>query len=186
MASASFQRRQVGRRRTYNGRLARGSPRSRCADSFPEYPVPATDHRAYRTSPVRHSLRANPLTVLTLFVNPTQFAPHEDLSSYPRTLARDLELLEGLLSSEYPGKEVDKLVVWTPSRETMYPLSSLPAPASASGSTGEGMLQDVNKQRGAFVEVKGWGDVLEGASRRKSARDYTGGIHMTGGPDLDM
>ena len=48
------------------------------------------------------------------------------------------------------------------------------------------MLQDVNKQRGAFVEVKGWGDVLEGASRRESARDYTGGIHMTGGPDLDM
>jgi hypothetical protein len=30
------------------------------------------------------------------------------------------------------------------------------------------MLQDVNKQRGAFVEVKGWGDVLEGASRRES------------------
>lgn len=60
---------------------------------------------------------------------------------------------------------MDKLVVWTPSRETMYPLSSLPAPAS--GSTGETMLQDVNKQRGAFVEVKGWGDVLEGASRRE-------------------
>lgn len=30
------------------------------------------------------------------------------------------------------------------------------------------MLQDVTKQRGAFVEVKGWGDVLEGASRRES------------------
>jgi pantoate--beta-alanine ligase len=123
-----------------------------------------------RTSPVRHSLRANPLTVLTLFVNPTQFAPHEDLSSYPRTLPRDLELLEKLLRSEYPGKEIDKLVVWTPSRETMYPLSSLPAPAS--GSTGESMLQDVNKQRGAFVEVKGWGDVLEGASRRESRLQF--------------
>lgn len=60
------------------------------------------------------------------------------------------------------------MIVWTPSRETMYPLSSLPAPASSSGSTGEGMLQDVTKQRGAFVEVKGWGDVLEGASRRES------------------
>jgi pantoate--beta-alanine ligase len=124
----------------------------------------------HRTSPVRHSLRANPLTVLTLFVNPTQFAPHEDLSSYPRTLPRDLKLLENLLRSEYPGKEMDKLVVWTPSRETMYPLSSLPAPAS--GSTGESMLQDVNKQRGAFVEVKGWGDVLEGASRRESRLQF--------------
>ncbi|PAY18602.1 pantoate--beta-alanine ligase [Rhodopirellula sp. SM50] len=30
-------------------------------------------------------------TVATIFVNPTQFAPHEDLSRYPRTLDADLE-----------------------------------------------------------------------------------------------
>lgn len=28
------------------------------------------------------------------------------------------------------------------------------------------MLQDTSKQRGAFVRVKGWGDVLEGEARR--------------------
>lgn len=46
----------------------------------------------------------------------------------------------------------------------MYPLSAIP---SGTVATGEGMLQDTTKQRGAFVEVKGWGDVLEGASRRE-------------------
>ncbi len=31
---------------------------------------------------------------VTIFVNPTQFAPHEDFGRYPRALARDLELVE--------------------------------------------------------------------------------------------
>ncbi len=105
--------------------------------------------------------------MLTLFVNPTQFAPHEDLASYPRTLPQDVAKLEGLLEREptaSAGDAPEPLIVFAPGREVMYPLSLLRD--SEGGELGEGMLQDTSKQRGAFVEVKGWGEVMEGRSRR--------------------
>ena len=49
--------------------------------------------------------------VATIFINPTQFAPEEDLDSYPRDLDKDLALLE----------EVGVDLVWMPTPEVMYP-----------------------------------------------------------------
>ncbi len=49
--------------------------------------------------------------IVTIFVNPTQFAPHEDLAKYPRTFADDCRQLT--------GRCVD--VVFSPSAAEIYP-----------------------------------------------------------------
>ncbi len=45
---------------------------------------------------VRESVKENEITAASIFVNPTQFAAHEDLSNYPRNEKRDLDLLESV------------------------------------------------------------------------------------------
>jgi pantoate--beta-alanine ligase len=51
------------------------------------------------------------ITIATIFVNPTQFAPNEDFNKYPRDFDRDLALLA--------SRGCD--VVFTPSVDEMYP-----------------------------------------------------------------
>ncbi len=60
---------------------------------------------------VRFAKRKADRVVVSIFVNPTQFAPNEDFSSYPRTWNADLAALSEL--------KVD--VIWAPSVATMYP-----------------------------------------------------------------
>src|SRR5271166_1269900 len=60
---------------------------------------------------VRAAKRRAPRIVVSIFVNPAQFAPEEDLATYPRSLDSDLARLAPL--------PVD--LVWAPSTEVMYP-----------------------------------------------------------------
>ncbi|HDQ93245.1 MAG TPA: pantoate--beta-alanine ligase [Synergistetes bacterium] len=59
---------------------------------------------------VRRAREENDICAVSIFVNPLQFGPSEDLGSYPRDMEKDM----GLLS----GEGVD--LVYAPSPETMY------------------------------------------------------------------
>ncbi len=60
---------------------------------------------------VRQARIENPSVVASIFVNPTQFGPHDDFDRYPRDLPRDLSLLEK------EGTDI----VFMPSAAEIYP-----------------------------------------------------------------
>jgi pantoate--beta-alanine ligase len=60
---------------------------------------------------VRAALRRADRVIVSIFVNPTQFAPNEDLKTYPQTFAADIAALAALKTD----------LVWAPSVEAMYP-----------------------------------------------------------------
>lgn len=59
---------------------------------------------------VKESKKANSITVVSIFVNPTQFDKKEDLERYPKTIKKDIEIL----------KSVSCDVVFIPSVKEMY------------------------------------------------------------------
>jgi pantoate--beta-alanine ligase len=61
---------------------------------------------------VRAAQRRADRVIVSIFVNPTQFAPHEDLKTYPQTFAADIAALAALKTD----------LVWAPPVETMYPV----------------------------------------------------------------
>ena len=56
--------------------------------------------------------------VVTIFVNPLQFAPGEDLEAYPRDLEGDVEKLRTVAETEL---QLSQLVVFAPTPEVIYP-----------------------------------------------------------------
>lgn len=60
---------------------------------------------------VKEARRRADRVVVSIFVNPTQFAPHEDFGSYPRTFATDIQALT----------EAKADLVWAPTADVMYP-----------------------------------------------------------------
>jgi Pantoate-beta-alanine ligase len=125
---------------TYRTRYVASSPKHVYGSSFIRC-KPATDIL------VQRSLAHNDITVVSIFVNPAQFAAHEDLSTYPITFDSDMARLEKVSAAQIPQKSC---VVFLPSVSDMYP---------------SGIVQDVKEQKGTFVEVKGYGHQMEGKSR---------------------
>lgn len=60
---------------------------------------------------VKHACKQSASVVVSIFVNPTQFAPTDDLDAYPRDLERDMGLL----------REAGVDLLWLPTPEEMYP-----------------------------------------------------------------
>ena len=81
--------------------------------------------------------------VASIFVNPLQFGPHEDLQKYPRPLERDCDLLG----------EAGCDALFAPPRDSMYSAASI-----TNGHNAPGVPQ-------TFVEVAVLGDVWEGVTR---------------------
>lgn len=59
---------------------------------------------------IEQSVKNNDKTVVSVFVNPTQFGPNEDLEKYPRDIKRDSELVQSL------GGDI----IFNPEPEEMY------------------------------------------------------------------
>ncbi|KAK6343709.1 pantothenate synthase, variant 2 [Orbilia blumenaviensis] len=98
----------------------------------------------------RAAASENTHVVVTIFLNPAQFSPTEDLAAYPKTLETDLQKLEELNAS-LPSDGAGRVsAVFVPTVAEMYP-------------AGIPLVRD--QQIGTFVEVIPLSAKLEGGTR---------------------
>src|SRR5882724_1359456 len=107
----------------------------------------------------RQAVGKNGKVVVSIYVNPTQFAPTEDLSKYPRDLKRDLKLCRAI--------GVD--VVFTPGDAEMYPVSDCGDTSPLSKRRHIGALQSFS----TYVVEEKLSQTMEGASRPVHFRGVT-------------
>ena len=100
---------------------------------------------------MRAAKAACDVATASIFVNPTQFGPSEDLAKYPRSFERDCEMLE--------REKVDLL--FAPAVEEMYPGESQVLSPESRG------------EQSTWVTVEGLSGKLDGKSRPEHFRGVT-------------
>jgi pantoate--beta-alanine ligase len=111
----------------------------------------------------RKRVGKNGKVVVSIYVNPTQFAPTEDLAKYPRDLKRDLKLC----------REANVDVVFTPTDAEMYPGGSgmgVPPVCSRPKLTGE---TPVPLRFSTYVVEEKLSQAMEGVARPTHFRGVT-------------
>lgn len=101
---------------------------------------------------IRAAARESDTVIVSIYLNPTQFGPKEDFSSYPSTWDADCRLLTDL-DRELAKDSTNKgriTAVFAPSHDVMYPT---------------GVPGSELESKGSFVTITPVGEVLEGASR---------------------
>ncbi|RYG47779.1 4-phosphopantoate--beta-alanine ligase, partial [bacterium] len=93
---------------------------------------------------MRTAKAENDLCVVSLFVNPTQFGPSEDLARYPRDLEGDMAMAE--------AAGVD--VLYAPSPETIYPRQTTSVHVSGVSERWEGARRPGHFDGVALVVLK--------------------------------
>jgi pantoate--beta-alanine ligase len=137
---------------------------------------------------IRHATTVADAVAVSIFVNPLQFGPAEDLDRYPRTPERDLELLA----------ELGVGLVFAPSAAEMYP-GGAPAVTVDPGPLGNllegasrpghfaGVLTVVTKLLGLVhpdVAVFGEKDYQQLALIRRTVSDLELSVRIEGGPTV--
>jgi pantoate--beta-alanine ligase len=123
--------------------------------------------------------------VASLFVNPTQFAPHEDFDAYPRDEARDADLLEAAGCSLLFAPTVAEM--YPPGASTTVTVAGVSEPLDGAARPGHfaGVATVVTKlllQCAPHVAVFGEKDYQQLQVIRRLVRDLDIPVEVVGGP----